>query len=102
MAATLNLIYLLAFVGLVIVSLGRMVRRVGWYLRARQSLDVILARDVALFGAFAFSFVMILAIRAFGLTEAVRDNPAWSSVTALPVIISLAYWTWVEYTQVDG
>ena len=96
----LNTFNLIAFVVLVVLVFIRLGIRLAQYGRARRWPDVILRRDLAVFGSFTWAFALILTVRALDLADDVAGNPYWPIVTGWPVLAALAYSAWVEYVRI--
>lgn len=100
-AMSLSLVTFVAFTMLAVMAFARMLYRLRLYHQLRRPPDVLLVRDVLLFGSFAVVFGMILAVRALSLGPLLVGNVGWVAATSLPVIGAMAYWVFVEYTIID-
>lgn len=97
----LNTAILIIFTGLVVAGAGRTLYRVYEYRRAGRPLPQLLVRDVISRNSLAFSFILILAVRAFSLRDIVFDELWWTLITAVPAIYGAAVYAYYEYFVID-
>lgn len=94
-------VILVTFVVLTVLAFSRIGHRFLEYSREHLSPPLLAVRDLAFTGGLAFPFVAILAVRAFGWLELVRDQVWWSLFTGVPAILGIATFVYFEFFVIE-
>lgn len=96
-----SLIEFFLFLILGLLAFLRMLYRLVLYQfsRPKQTVPLLLKRDLALFGPLFIVMALILFFRVEGIS--LQRNPYWVISSGAVVIAGLAYWVWIEYFRID-
>ena len=92
----LNFVYLVLFVGAVLVSAVTITIRLVIHLRAGRPVPRLMPRDLALMAGLVIPFGGILAARAFGFGELLAGNLLWTAVTGGAAVLGALVFAFYE------
>lgn len=96
----IDAVSLVAWWTLLFVGAASTIARVAYYRAKGFRRPRLLVRDAVVIGGFAWSFGLILLVRALGITG-LSENTLWKLVTAVPALIAVGTYVYFELAVIE-